>query len=207
MNSGIPYNKVYKKKDGRVLVASGPRNSQSRLARQTPSELQDTSSEELTLLRNQVEQLTEHVNGGTYSKDQVNDIINAALEEVTAELEEKYINEINSLKALANERQEIINKLESKIDSKDATIEKLTNQLVNSKPTVIYSSNPDNAVTQNTTNRPQLDSVFVDPSTKGDEDRFESHINVAEVKSEKKAVNADIDKLKALLGSKLPVKK
>lgn len=179
-------NKVIKK--GRFLHSRGPRDHQRRLENNTNNIIPSDFS--------------------TYTKEQIDDILNKVLEESSLELEKKYIVEINSLKEIIlDKKNELINsnkmisELNQKLDKKDLLIADLTNKIV--KGAVMVASK-DHTQSEQVDDRPSMEQVFIDPTKKGAENDFKSHIVTKEEVSTKQPIAFNINKLKALMGNKLP---
>lgn len=102
--------------------------------------------------------------------------------------------EISELRTKINEYEKQIALLEQKVESKDELIEALKSR------TVVSGSEEEIE-----TKRPQMERHFVDPLEEGAGKGLKQHIHVKHVKSDKK-VDDKVDKLKGLLGSKLPKK-
>jgi len=203
----IAYNKTYTKKDGRTLIASGPRDLQRRQQLDNnPAQSSVVDSDEVKSLRKDLEEITSTIKAKTsdYTKEQVDEMINSAIEEVTIELEEKYISKINKLKNYLSRNKEELSELKTfnkslneKLDKKDDVIIDLTSKL--SAPQVIMSS--DGGYTPEDDARPSMDNIYIDPIAKGAGDKMESHLTVKEEVSSKPAVIANVDKLKKLMGN------
>lgn len=191
----IDYKKVYKKRDGRTLVASGPRNAQVR-----QNDVVRTEVDELSKLRKDIEELASNIPSNTSSDGAMAMKIDEAIEEISAELEQRYVDKISTLESLLEEKIEQIKKLEEKVDNKDRLIETLTNK-ISAAPVIQSGAATDSTVESS---RPSIDNVFIDPTSKGSEDRLESHVKVTKVDSTKPAVSDNINKLRSLMGNKLP---
>ena len=118
---GIRYNKEYTPKDRRLSM-SGPRDMQRKTAFTSPV-APDVDSELVKQLQATIKGLQEQLKetpiaDGTFTAEQVNDEIIKAVKAETADLKEKYEQQLKAL--------EISNKeLEAKLESKDQLIEKL----------------------------------------------------------------------------------
>jgi len=191
----VEYNKVYKKKDGRILVASGPRASQNRHKQQKINPPTMNISE-LDSLRKDIKKLTSAipVNTSGYTKEQVDGMINTAIEDVSIDLERKYIFEITELKTENNKLNSTIDKLNNKLDKKDDIILKLTT--TNNRAISFEDVDLDSPLINN---RPSMENIFIDPTKKGEEKDFESHIINKETESDTSKVKSNVDKLKKLM--------
>ena len=189
----VVYNKkIYKKRDGRVLTASGPRESQKRLQlgeAVSTSEL-DSIRAEINILRNEF--TTSPISVDSSSIDEV-------IEEVTSDIEKRYMDRISTLEATLVDKDNYIIKLEARLDKQDELIQKLTNSI----GTVQIQSSSIPIVLEDKSTRPNIDSVFIDPTVKGSEDRLESFVKSKEVLSTQPDTEASINKLKNLIGNKL----
>jgi ElaB/YqjD/DUF883 family membrane-anchored ribosome-binding protein len=100
---GIKYNKEYKKKDGRVLVSSGPRNMQNRSVIDMNEILELRA--ELDYLKSKLNErvdeapITSEKTIQSFSQDQVDDLINKTAEEVSLEVESNFKKKIEESKA------------------------------------------------------------------------------------------------------------
>lgn len=205
----IAYNKVYEKKDGRKLVATGPRSNQTR-QKQQQEEIPvavDTSAIEALKdeLKNITSTITNRSSAEGYTKDQVDELVNTAIEEVSVDLEKKYIFEIDTLKQSLNNSTERVQELtaankslQERVDKKDDVILELTTKLGNT-PSVIMATD-DMSYTPEDPGRPSIDNIIIDPTEKGAGDRMESHLTVKEVKSQKPKLSSNVDRLKELMG-------
>ena len=189
----VEYNKVYKKKDGRLLVASGPRASQNRQKQQgiNPPVM---NVPEIDSLRRDIKKLTSAIptNVSGYTKDQVDTMINTAIEDASVDLERKYIFEITELKTDNAKLNSVVDKLNIKLDKKDDIILELT---TNSRPINMEFTDPDSDVVSD---RPSMENIFIDP-TKKSEEVLESHITNKETESNTSKVKSSVDKLKKLM--------
>ena len=190
----VEYNKIYKKKDGRLLVASGPRASQNRQKQQkiAPPVM---NSPEIESLREDIKKLTSTIptNVSGYTKDQVDTMVNTAIEDVSIDLERKYVFEITELKTKNNKLNSIVDKLNDKLDKKDDIILELT---TNNRSVSFDSVDSDSTFVDH---RPSMDNIFIDPTKKGEEAEFEAHITNKETESDTSKVKSNVDKLKKLM--------
>ncbi len=205
----IAYNKVYEKKDGRKLVATGPRNSQTRQKRQeveAPAVIDTTA---IDALKDELKSITSTITNRSstegYTKDQVDEMVNTAIEEVSIDLEKKYVFEIDTLKQSLADSIERVKELtttntnlQERVDKKDDVILELTAKL-SSTPSVIMATD-DMSYTPEDSSRPSIDKIVIDPTKKGAEDNIESHLTVKEVKSQKPKLSSNVNKLKELMG-------
>lgn len=194
----VEYNKVYKKRDGRKLVAGGPRDIQikQRIINSTAS----VSSNELEQLRHDVDALSSNTNRSMPVDDDLASKIDEAIEEISVELERRYLDKISGLEATINEKNKYIKRLEIKLDKQDEIIYNFTNK-INTAP--VYTGQFDPVDDENKITRPGIANIVIDATEKGSEDKFESHIKTKEIKSSKPLSN-NVNKLKNLMGSKLP---
>jgi len=226
----ITYNKEFRKKDGRLLTASGPRALQNRPA---------YNDNDITSLKEEIIRLKSMIGSGsnvtsniTHDNVDINDLINSAVSKALLEVETSNIAKIQAYEdKIAVLNREIIillsdleySKKESHtqatsyedriyvlfkiVAQKDEVISGMTDKLISSNTVVSNVVVPpnigcveDRAII---TNRPTIDEVYIDPN-KGAEDGMKSHVKVKEVKNGINA-SADVAKLKGLLG-KLPTK-
>lgn len=191
-------------KGNRKLYSGGPRDRQVKLA--SANQFKDWRH-----LKEELGDITTTMKTSDvgYSKEQVNNLINDSINDVSATLETKYIHQINSLEKELNSKDSVIEnltttitKLESTLEKREEIIIELTDKVsqISSRPTYITQvpeevEDPD---------RPSIDKVFIDPTVKGAEDNYESHVKTVEEASTKGSVTNDVDKLKSLMGNKLP---
>ena len=164
----IAYNKVYEKKDGRKLVATGPRSNQIRQKLQqeeAPVAVDTLAIEELkNELKNITSKILDKPSANGYTKEQVDKMVNTAIEEVSIDLEKKYVFEIDTLKkslAISTDKVKELTVtnlgLQERVDKKDDVILELTTKL-SKGPAVIMATdgmsyNPDES------DRPSMDNV------------------------------------------------
>lgn len=189
----VEYNKIYKKRDGRVLVASGPREAQKR------QQAAAVSPNELESIREELDNLRANFSNTCRSESQSVEL-DWAIEEITLEIEHRYVRRISELESTLKDREKYILKLEERIDKQDELISKLTNSI----GAIPVSTGVTPIIVNDDIKRPNIDKIFIDPTSKGDEDKLESHVKTKEVKSEKPNMSANLNKLKDLMGSKLP---
>ncbi len=200
------YNK--EQKDHRKLKASGPRNMQAR-------DVGVGTSEDIKELRAEITKLasTNTLSTGGYTQQQVDDMLNGAIEEVSVDLEKKYLKDIRELTRFLEDSKNEVSDLKAKLDkkeevisTKDSVILELTTKIteLSSRSVTVLQALAETV--EEEPNRPSMGSVFIDPSKKGAEDKMESYVKIKEVKNNDGAkVGANINKLKNLMG-KLPKK-
>lgn len=191
------YNK--EQNDYRKLKPSGPRNMQTK-----PDTV--STSEDIKELKAEITKLVSSgisVASG-YTQQQVDDMLNEAIEEVSVDLEKKYVQEIKQLKDKLLVASNEIQKLSGTLDKKDKVIIDLTTKITDlaNRPVTVVQSNK--AATEEERDRPSMNESYIDPAKKGAEDKMESHVKIKEIKS-KANTGANINKLKNLMG-KLPKK-
>ena len=142
----------------------------------------------------------------TYTQSEVEELINKASEDLSIELETKYTQNAIELSRELNDKQSRVLVLESeisrlyaKLEAKDLMLVELTKQVNN-----ILNRGSNNLVDKiELTNLSiDMDTVFIDPSVKGAENKMQNHIIVEEVKGEGSNVKDSVNKLKNLLGRK-----
>ena len=187
----VEYNKINKTRPvrslGRVEISQQYRGA----TKVSTSEL-DGLREEIHMLKNNID------NTSRLAADDLTLKLDEALEEIAAELEQRYIERISTLEATLDDRNSHIVKLEERIDTQDILIKKLTNTLgaapIGATPIVIDT----------TSERPSIDKIIIDPTKKGSENELKSYAKPKEVMSSKTTTTANLNKLKNLMGSKLP---
>ncbi len=198
----VEYNKTYNQRRKKI-IANGPRSAQfkRKQAQRLPS---PTSITEINSLREDIKKLTSNIplTKEGYTKDKVDEMVNSAIEEVSIDLEKKYVLEIKELKEKELELKEVIDKLNIKLDKRDDVIIDLTTKLSNRPITNAQVEVQD--VSEEA--RPSIDNIFIDPTHKGEEDKFKSYVTNKKVIDSRPEVKANVDKLKKLMG-KLPKQK
>jgi hypothetical protein len=157
-------------------------------------------SESVEALKLQISSLHEKLSKKTtgYTDDQVNDILAKAIKDETKKLNE----EVTSLKEIIKNKDELI----AALRNQSADYNKLTNLLTEATEKLSYSGQTVTGSEKVISDRPKIEEVFVDPATTFDGE-LESHIGVEAVKGpEKKQMDDKVNKLKNLLGDKLPKK-
>ena len=191
------YNK--EQKDHRKLKASGPRNMQARtVAVDTSEDIKELKAEITKLAGSGI------AAAGGYTQQQVDDMLNEAIEEVSVDLEKKYVQNIKQLKARLVAAGDEVQKLSESLDKKDKLILDLTTKITDlaSRPVTVVQGNK--AEVEEVSDRPSMNESYIDPAKRGAEDKMESHVKIKEIKS-KADTGANINKLKNLMG-KLPKK-
>lgn len=189
----VEYNKIYKKKDGRVLVANGPREAQRR------QQANAITHNELESIREELDSLRAKLNTTSIASEVSTTQFDTIIEETTLEIEQQYVKRISELETTLEERNKYIAKLEDRLDKQDMLLSKLTNNI----GVIQATAGTAPVVVDEAISRPTIDSVFIDPTVKGAEDKLKSYVKSEEVKSSKTNTSASIDKLKNLMGSKL----
>lgn len=202
----VTYNKEgVAQKDGRLLFSGGPRDRQRKLAEQ----------EAAAIIKKELSGITTDMTAKSvgYSKEQVENLVNKTVEEVSIDLEKKYLEKINNLEKELSHKDAVIidlnntiNKLNDKIDVRDATLLDLTAKIteLSNRPTHVLHSNSTEDLVVEDSSRPSIDKIFIDPTANGGEDKYESHVTSTETKSNKPIVSNSIDKLKQIMGNKIP---
>lgn len=201
------YNKE-ETKGGRILKASGPRNMQTRaVAADTSEDIKELKAE-ITKLAS-----SKDITAGGYNQQQVDDMLNEAIEEVSVDLEKKYVKELKELKDkllhAGDIIQDLTNTLDKRVeslDAKDKVILDLTTKIteISSRPVTVVQGTQE--ATESKSNRPSIDSVYIDPTEKGKTEKMKSHVKIKEIKDTTGTNTANsINKLKSLMG-KSPVK-
>lgn len=228
----ITYNKEYRKKDGRLLTASGPRALQNRPT-YSDNDISDMRAE-----LDRLKLLVADSGGSTHviahDSADINDLINDAVTKSlleaetlnTAKIKEykakidyltKEIVTLNSDLVIAKEEHRLqVTSYEKRlgemfviVTGKDVMINNITDRLLSSNTCNSNASERAKVIETCEDNavanneRPGMDNVYIDPN-KGAEDSMKSHVKIKEVKSDID-VNSSVDKLRGLLG-KLPKK-
>ena len=184
--AGIPYKKQFVKPDGRKLNRSGPRDMQAR----TAGTVQSPDVGLVELLTNQLTELKAEVmamksrNGdaapvGFFSPEQVD-------AEIIKAVEAQLANVVKLKKQIAV--------LEQEVEGKEELI-----NILKTRPVIIDGeivTDPD---------RPQMEQAFVDPLEEDAGKGMKASIKIETVVKDEE-VGAKVNKLKDLLGSKLPTK-
>lgn len=223
----ITYNKEYRKKDGRLLTASGPRALQNRPA---------YSDSDIETLKDEIDRLKASLSGDSFVKPNVvhdnidiNDLINEAvgkalLEVETANLDKikDYEQKIESLnreiirlntelsfiksehRSQLEAAEDRLSKMFAIVSEKDGIISGITDKMFSNGTfnNSVVNANENTAVSDEVVDvvvkRPGIDSVYIDPN-KGGEDAMKSHVKIKEVKNDTN-VSDSVDKLRGLLG-------
>jgi len=184
----------YNKKKDRVVYGGGPRDLQRK-----QQQLQAVSNPEfyesiITDLKDQLKDVTaELMKRGPYdpSKKFTAEEFDAELNKQAAELiinADKLKVENKTLAEDLGQAIEKIKELEIKLESKDEVITALKSRSVGEGEVFIED-----------TDRPEMETVFIDPTEVG-QNKMKSHINVKDTDS-KEDVNSKVNKLKGLIGS------
>lgn len=193
-------------KSGRMLYSGGPRDRQVKLAEQNTLNSFKHLREDLHISNDVKSQ--EIV---TYSEQQLQDIVNKSVEDISIELEKKYLVELEANHKLIDLKDAEITKLmktisvlENKLDKRDNIILELTTKVSNMLNNGNKQIDACVSTDDDKTTRPSMDKIFIDPTIKGVEDKYESHVVVDEEQSKKDNVANSVNKLKALMGGKSP---
>jgi len=221
----ITYNKEFRKKDGRLLVASGPRSLQNRPA---------YDDDDITELKGEIARLkmllgavdigpNNTLHNDSDLNDAINDAVSKALLEVETDNVVKFKNyelkitaldtEIEVLKAKLGAADEALREqikayedrlytLFKIVAKKDEIIGEMTSNLLTGGSSLVTRAKAE-VPEETTVQRPNIDDVFIDPN-KGGEDGMKSHVKIKEIKNDTDVSNS-VDKLRGLLG-KLPEK-
>ena len=210
----MKYNKEIVKADGRRLLRGGPRDMQTK---QAVSQYESFISEQSTVievLRQEIKNLKDELSnrsnsrgGGEFTGEQVDEEINKAVLQTINELNGKHEAEVKELKfriaALSSENEHLKKKIELK-EKDSVSVEDLKKQIEALAKAVESGVS---VRTQEDSERPQFEEVFIDPVEKDADKHLESHIKVYDVSINTKEEMGDkVNKLKSLLG-KLPSKK
>lgn len=140
-----------------------------------------------------------------YTQTEMEELINKVSEELSMELELKHKQDASEWAVkLDGERgrvlslEEEVSRLNAKIDTKDLMLVDLTKQ-VNE---ILNRGGHYVAKNELTNLSIEVDTIFIDPSVRGAEDKMQNHIIVEEVKGEGSNVKDSVNKLKNLLGKK-----
>lgn len=139
-----------------------------------------------------------------FSQNEVDELINKAVTEISLELESKYVQDSIELTRVLNEKstmvlalEEEVQRLNGKIDAKDSIIIELTKQVNN-----ILNSNFTFSGSTTINSTTDMDIIFIDPSVSGAENNMQNHIIVEEIKGENTNIKDNVSKLKSILGKK-----
>lgn len=141
----------------------------------------------------------------TYTQYEVDSIVNKVSEELSIELENKYMQnelklsiELDAKKSSVLVLEKEVNHLNAKLDAKDAMIIELTkqvNSIINNNRSMEHSTPQDDTVIV-------MDTLFIDPSVKGAENKMQNYITVEEIKGDGVNVKDSVNKLKSILGKR-----
>jgi len=141
----------------------------------------------------------------TYTQKEMEDLINKVSEELSMELENKYTQNVVELTERLKEREvkvsvleNDIQRLNAKLDAKDLMVVELTKQV----HSILIEGRTFQIDKNELTNLSiDMDTIFIDPSIRGAENKMQNHIIVEEVKGEgNNSVKDSVNKLKNLLG-------
>lgn len=232
----ITYNKQMITKDRRVM-SSGPRDRQlkQKMQRQMTADnsgLIEELRNQIAVLQDRPASTQQ----GGFSAEQVNDEIIKAIKEETADLKKQHVvekttynkkiskleedlyeaitrarvfeNDIKNLKEKISEKDEFIEELKSRgpvIDNNVTTLLAEATKKIEALSVQVAVSN-DIAVVADS-DRPQMETVFVDPIDKESKVEKYFEVEVEDVSiTKKEEIGSKVDKLKSLLG-KLPTKR
>ena len=204
----VVYNKHIEKPGRAGKTGSGPRDRQ--MAVQTAMSHNVGNEALITTLTEQVVQLRNELAkrpSQGYTDEEFNTEVVKAVEASIAkerDANSRYILELeNKLKAAGDTPETMnklaaleaeVNNLKSVIDGKNETIE-----VLKSRPVNVVAGASIEAPTVSDSDRPQMDSAFIDPSESGED--YKSNINVESVEDTQKVDTSNkVNKLRNLLG-------
>lgn len=209
----IPYRKEITKSDGRKLVAGGPRDQQRRVQEEKDQTVM------INALRDEIKNLRSNtaVNGAEFTGEQVDDAIRKAvtetlinerknssieIEELRKALEEK-TNKFNELNGEVGIFREKVISLTIKVKERDESIAReIERSTMLLQQLTTYGTSDDGLVIE--TDRPKMEPTFIDPLKKDAGEKLVPHIQVDDIKNEKKEkMESKVNKLRDLMG-KLP---
>jgi len=91
----------------------------------------------------------------------------------------------------------VLDKKEAVLESKDNIILSLTDKITKLSSLTGSAPSISNTQSEEGSDRPSMDDIFIDPSKKGAEDKMESHVKIKEIKYNSNT-EANINKLKIL---------
>ena len=202
---GIPKDRPFPFRSG-----GGPRDQQRRLQSIKQDDVTGVNEAVVGELRNQIAQLTQELvkkskTEAEFTAEEVDEEIRKAVSSAIIETKNEFKNKINKLTNRNVELEKETAVLKASLQSKDTgdtaaltkKIEELTMAIAASKELEIVVD-PD---------RPVMEEVFIDPLSKDSGKNLESHVDIEDSTSKEKVnVDAQVDKLKSLLGN-LPGKK
>jgi chromosome segregation ATPase len=200
-----------KEKDRPYKSGASVRDHQMRVKMTQQVEPSIGSSEAvISELRTQIANLTQELvkkskTTGEFTADQVDEEIRKAVSHTLKETKAKYKREIEQLTnrntELEKEVVELKDRLKAKEDNYIADLHKKMEELAMKVSTMKNVTTDGESDTEE--GRPKLEEVFIDPISKDSD--IESHVTIKDDKQEEKIdLDGDIDKLKKLLGGKLP---
>lgn len=204
----VVYNKNMTKPGRAGIAGSSPRDRhmavQAGLSQSAGNEaLVATLTEQVVQLRNE---LAKRPSQGYTDEEFNNEVVKAVEASIVKEREanSRYILELeNKLKAAGDTPETMnklatleaeVNNLKSVIDGKNETIE-----VLKSRPVNVVAGTSIEVPTVSDTDRPQMDSAFIDPSES--EENYKANINVESVTNTQKVDTSNkVNKLRDLLG-------
>lgn len=205
----IKYNKEIRKKDGRRLFGGGPRDLQKRQMQQTSTDdsVVVVLTEEIAKLRKELQD----VNNTSFTAEQVDEDINKVVGKTIEELTTKHREESkqrqsNFDEAISNSNALMVELKEQNkfLTEKLCEMKKTTDPEILNKLTTLFTEVTEKMTLNSTTvpDRPQMETVFIDPLEAGVEDGLESHINIKDTPVTSKGnIQDKVSKLKNLLGN------
>ncbi len=232
---GIRYNKEFVPKDRRI-VTSGPRDRQLKHAMEMAGSPQNNSGL-VHELRSQIEKLNKQLEDKPkftegYTAEQVDEEIIKAIKVETANMKvkqevevnalqnqienihkeievskEMYKKEVSSLKAIIKSKEEMIQQLkEGQSVGSNNQLTELLAEATRKIEDMTAQISMHHTGEMPDSDRPKMETVFVDPIEK--ESKVEKHFDIEDISTKEKAQMEDkVNKLKNLMGNKLPGKK
>jgi predicted RNase H-like nuclease (RuvC/YqgF family) len=192
--SGINYPKEFIKPDGRKLRSGGPRDLQRRQGIIQNNELNiDELEKQFDNLKKELKKPQQQPEG-FFSPEQVDEEIRKAVEQAVTE-------------TIASINNPDYNKHQTEVDELKKEIANLKQNLLGKEEVInVLKSRPmiTNDVVEDS-DRPQMEQQFIDPLEKDAGKGLKSYIDITDTKTtDKDNMFEKVDKLKNLLGDKLP---
>lgn len=196
----MQYNKNVPNKKNRLLSTSGPRDIQRRQMLDAQSDIVDGLKSQVVILQEQVNKSLSTVRpDGQYTAEQVNEAVIKTVKSEVDSLKSKYESRIKELET----ENKILRETNVRLSSRPEAGNNLTEDQLQKMISTAMSQVSDNKQMEvlEGSNRPKIETVFVDPSESGTTKDVEVCITTKEDSSAKENMNDKISKLKGILGS------
>ncbi len=204
------YKKEHVKPDGRRLISGGPRDAQKRL-----ENLDQYPTAAIQELKKEIKRLSDELRErpviGGFTGEQMDEEIRKVVSESIKNIKETTNKEIKELKSKLKRSEEneetLLKKLEEAEKAKNDDITRLLKKQVEKLENLNIPTTTKFEEMVVDTDRPQIETTFIDPLEIHDGKDLEPHIDIKDVsRGEKEDMFEKVDRLKQLIGG-LPNKK